>query len=435
MTEITSDEQKKRLIQEALTKKETKVIDPLAQAENSRDLGGKVTDFGPSPRGHNYLINDPQTIREALVIQHRKFVEEKHPYTHLGPVLSDSGFKILQMPKLMHGKDPLLQTHQEVVWQTSTFTNSFLERYSPGQTIDLWPVLAKLNLRVMARSLFQFTLGEYTDMFFEASMAHEDFLTMARRGGKELRTDEEFLKKGREARRRQAEVAQKIFELRYNELYKDMPSMERRKQPLPEGLTFAQAMVRTFLNAYAGVATTLCWSAILLAQHPEIQESLRSQILKRWPREMDMEGLAEVPLLKAVIQESMRLYPAAWMMSRMCVEESTLGEQLIKEKDEVFICTYSLHRDPKLWKYANDFRPERFVGDELGGAEEFAFLPFGAGPHKCVGAGFAMSSLQLMLGTLLQSLRFETVPGVTLRPFPRVALRPEPGALVKVSPI
>ena len=166
--------------------------------------------------------------------------------------------------------------------------------------------------------------------------------------------------------------------------------------------------------------------------YPKIQEELAKSVAKiEGPGLLDLEQ--KVPLLKAVIQESMRLYPAAWMMSRWAKEDSELDGKRISKGTEVFVCMYSLHRDPKLWERPTEFLPERFLGNDQGGAEAFSFLPFGAGPHKCVGANFAMTILQFELALILQRIKVSPVEGLTLKPFPRVALRPEPGALVKVT--
>ena len=121
------------------------------------------------------------------------------------------------------------------------------------------------------------------------------------------------------------------------------------------------------------------------------------------------------------------------MMSRMALKETELGSTKIPERAIVFICTYTLHRDAKYWKDAEVFSPERFLEGEFGGSVPYSYLPFGAGPHRCSGMRFAMDTIRIILALILREFQLAPSGQGEITPFPRVALQPEPGALVRVQ--
>ncbi|HZN95555.1 MAG TPA: cytochrome P450, partial [Myxococcales bacterium] len=124
-----------------------------------------------------------------------------------------------------------------------------------------------------------------------------------------------------------------------------------------------------------------------------------------------------------VINESMRLYPPAWLIAREAINDDALGGFHVPAGSTVLASPWVLHRDPRFWGPDPEaFRPERFLGKEpVAGT----FIPFAAGPRACVGNHFALLELHVVLGRILE--RFELRPGTgeELRPLPRVTLRPD----------
>ena len=103
--------------------------------------------------------------------------------------------------------------------------------------------------------------------------------------------------------------------------------------------------------------------------------------------------------------------------------------------DEVAIPIYAVHRHRRLWREPDRFDPDRFAPDASAGRHRFAFMPFGGGPHVCIGAGFAMQEAVAILAVLLQRLALRPLAGA---PQPeavmKITLRPRPDLLVQVGP-
>ncbi len=390
--------------------------------EKSRE-GSNITSFIPGLEGKLFLIHAPEMIKEVLGKQHEIFVEDKHPYLHIGPIFGTVGRAALLLDRQGRPDAPANSTAlQEVASRTESYADFLRQKLPEGGNVDIFPILACLSIEIMTKAVFDFELGELAEEFFLASMQHEDSLALSRRGTPNSPEFGEFQAHARTAMLRQEEIIGVILKAKTEN---GLPELN-----LPPRMPATRAMVRTLLNAYAGTATTLSWVCCLLAQNPEWQEKVR----KEAEGSLGAQTSDRMPVIEGVIRETLRLYPTAWMMSRSAVSQTALGEDSIPKGAVVFICTYSLHRDEKYWSSPESFSPDRFFGTELGGAPPYAYLPFGAGLHRCPGAAFAMNTIRTVLGTLIQRFHFSPVPAITPRPFPRVALQPEPGAWIKLTP-
>jgi cytochrome P450 len=131
----------------------------------------------------------------------------------------------------------------------------------------------------------------------------------------------------------------------------------------------------------------------------------------------------DVPKLeytRAVVAESMRLYPPAWTMGRRAIEPHTIGGYRIEKDALVLVSQWVVHRDPRWWSDADRFQPERWLRDEK--RPKFAYFPFGGGVRLCIGESFAWTEAILLLATIAQKWTFAEVTGPT--PEPRITLRP-----------
>ena len=135
-----------------------------------------------------------------------------------------------------------------------------------------------------------------------------------------------------------------------------------------------------------------------------------------------IERLQKMTYTNAVINESMRLYPPAWITDRENIEDDTLLGYHIKNKTLIGVSFYELHRNPKYWENPEEFNPERFLGEQKKKSYQY-FYPFGAGPRMCIGLGFAMYEMSLTLSYIVKKYKItsykktvEFNPLITLKP-------------------
>lgn len=240
---------------------------------------------------------------------------------------------------------------------------------------------------------------------------------------------------------------------------------------------FTDAEVRdeamTFLAAgHETTAQALCWTMLLLAENPQWKARAREQVLSVVGREREpvYEDLASLPLLTAILNESLRLYPPVPLVARVAVEDVTLEgaddgglprrpataadsdgdgadgscapdmgprDLHVQAGTALVIPIAAIHRDPLQWRDPHAFDPTRFEagGSAVAGggagssarAHPMAFLPFSAGPRSCVGANFALLEARLVLATMLQRVDWEIDPAYHHHPVGMITLRPKYG--------
>lgn len=189
----------------------------------------------------------------------------------------------------------------------------------------------------------------------------------------------------------------------------------------------------TFIVAgHETTALTLAWALYLCGFDPEAQAHAREEAQAVLQGRMaDAADVPALPYTRALIEETLRLYPPAAFLSRTAQAADTLCGHEIRPGDTVILPIYALHRHHTLWEAPDSFRPERFLGRK---PERYTWLPFGDGPRICIGANFAIQEAVIILATLLSRFRFEPVPGRSPKPVMILTLRPQGGVWLKVTP-
>ena len=191
----------------------------------------------------------------------------------------------------------------------------------------------------------------------------------------------------------------------------------------------------TFIVAgHETTALTLAWSLYLCAFDPQVQERARTEaqsVLQG--RAAKAADVPDLPYIRQVIDEALRLYPPAAIVSRTAQDADTLCGTPIRPGDTVIIPIYALHRSHRLWHDPDRFDPDRWAGGAK--PDRYAYLPFGDGPRICIGASFAVQEAVIILATLLGRFRFRSVKGVDPDPVMIITLRPEGGVWLEAEPL
>jgi cytochrome P450 len=155
-------------------------------------------------------------------------------------------------------------------------------------------------------------------------------------------------------------------------------------------------------------ASTLNWAWYLIAHHPEVEDRVSNELntLTTCPESVDLPRFLYT---RQVIDETMRLYPAGWLLTRKALRNDQLGEYFVPAGTEIYVSPYFIQRNPDLWEEPDRFNPERFHPDNAKRRHRLATVPFSAGPRNCVGEHFARMEMQLHLMTIARSLRLRYV--------------------------
>ncbi len=188
------------------------------------------------------------------------------------------------------------------------------------------------------------------------------------------------------------------------------------------------------LAGHETTANTLTWIWYLLAQHPAIEQKLHAELASALEgRAPTFADLARLPYSKMIIDESLRLYPAAPGLSRRAIAADEIGGYAIAGGSEIAISQYVTHRHPDFWERPDVFDPERFLPERSAQRPHFAYFPFGGGQRLCIGNSFALMEAQLLLATIAQCYRLRLIPEHPVVAEPLVTLRPRYGLRVTLE--
>jgi cytochrome P450 len=187
--------------------------------------------------------------------------------------------------------------------------------------------------------------------------------------------------------------------------------------------------VVTFIGAgHETTAVALAWTLYLLSGHPEVDARLRAELAEvldgRRPSALDLPRLVYT---RQVIEEALRVYPPVYAVIRDAVADDEIGGFPIPARSMIILSPYVTHRHPDFWPEPETFDPDRFLPARAAGRPRFAWYPFLAGPHQCIGQEFALMEMTLTVAMLAQAFRFQLAPGARIEPKPMLSLRPRYG--------
>jgi cytochrome P450 len=300
-------------------------------------------------------------------------------------------------------------------------------RYVPGETRDVHADMTELTLRIATKTLFGEDEGDRGVAL--ARMMQHWLLTMFSPAMMLLRADfpglpyHRFLNLTKQI---DDETATIVRNKRKRSGGADMLSMliaarDEDGSALDEDELIGHTGV-IFAAGHETSTNALAWTLLLLSQHPnvlgDLEDELDGALRGAAPT---VEDLAKLPLLDAVVKESMRVLPPVPMHPRIVAQDSELGGHRLPAGSEIFLSIFHMHHDPAVFREPDLFRPRRW---ETIKPSVYEYNPFSAGPRMCIGASFAMMEIKLVLSTLLQRYRLE-LPEMA-RVDPRVAITMAP---------
>ena len=187
-------------------------------------------------------------------------------------------------------------------------------------------------------------------------------------------------------------------------------------------------LIILLIAGHETTAQAVSWAISLIARHPDWQRRIKEEI----DQNLDpVKSMQTQSILFAVINETLRLYPPAWVIDRISIREDSINGRTIPPQSFMMCFVYGLHRHEKYWENPNEFRPERFLKQEVNSDH---FIPFGAGPRLCIGHHFAMLELYVILKNILKLYNFKTInaplPGLK----PLITLQPNVQEVLKIQP-
>jgi cytochrome P450 len=314
--------------------------------------------------------------------------------------------------------------------------------WTDGATVDLHGAFAAATLRVLTRTVFDVEVtGDDAAMIRKAVNdtmrgpgANVILVSFARRlGGRALAARREAL----------ADI-----ELVINRLVADRRASSDDRQDVLSWLLAAREddgggmteqdirdeVLTLLLAGHETSTNALSWAYHLLAEHTEVAAALHAELddVLADGRPPTAEDLTKLHYTRAVVDESMRLYPPAWMMVRHTRDRARLAGHDIEAGTTILLSPFVVHRDPHWWRDATTFDPTRWLTGPTGEYQAApqtrnAYFPFGGGPRMCIGNTFALMEIALVLAQTSRHWEMTPKPGHRVGMTPRVTLRPRGG--------
>lgn len=307
--------------------------------------------------------------------------------------------------------------------------DNFINAFPEGEQIDVYPLMNTLAFEIVINTLFNVKVpveirGELSRFITET----QDFVIKdirqphkrwwfrvsgeVRRNLRKSERAREIIRDIIRARKSSGQKFDDLLDMLLDARYEDTGLPMQESQVIDEILVLLIAGHETTANA-------LSWTLYLLATHPEALRKLRVATVG-----LSVADSVKNEYLNAVINESMRLYPPAWISDRIAVNDDAYRQYTFPKNTIIILFYYGLHRDPKYWENPTSFRPERFLRDKDDREKPRAYYPFGAGPRLCIGNNFAMAEMTIFLRAMVQT--FDLLPtAVVPQMKPLVTLRPE----------
>jgi cytochrome P450 len=408
-----------------------------------------VRQFGPAVRFHYafrqwaYLFTSPEHYRRILV-EHQQNYTKQHPvYAALGVALgnglvtSDGGEWLRNRRMIQpafHSRSvrrfgSLIVRHAQLM----------LDRWdrADSNTIDVDREMMRLTLAIVGEALFGVALEGHTKRVDEAFSSFNAALALVTSRPLSLISARYPLtapsRQLHNAARRLRAVVDEIIVKKQEQLSEGAPPADLlgfllssdRGDPMP----LAQVRDETMTLLLAGhetTATALTWALYLISEHKEVSQRIAEELESvLCGRTADVNDIPKLLYVRAAALEAMRLYPPIYAFERQAIAEDVIGGYHVPAGASITLCPYITHRTPEFWEAPERFLPERFRGH--GRHEKFSYIPFSAGLRGCIGEGFAMTEILLVLATILQRYQLRRRPNLVVEPAPLITLRPAGG--------
>jgi cytochrome P450 len=417
--------------------------DPLAYVNSVWNEYGDVTQF-PVPRPPSYLVNSPAGVRHVLVDNARGYDKSTIQYRALslvtgeGLLTSDGSAwreqrRVLQ-PAFHHSALEEIGGH--VVAATKRVADQWAA-LPAGSVVDVDAFMMGAALEVVAASLMGTDLTGRSSEIADATL---DALEVVVARARVPLTPPAWLPTpaNRVLRRSVARLDSAVSEMVASR--SDSPGGDllglllavRDEQGRPLSVAQIRDQLVTFIVAgHETVASALGWAWGLLAQHPQAADRIAAEAESVAPdRPISFDDYSELPFTRAVVEETLRLYPPAWLVTRRALDDDLIDGTQVPAGSLIIMSPWLLHRHPDLWSDPQAFQPERF----LQAIPRFAHIPFGAGPRLCIGRDFSYVEAVMVLAQLVRQFTVALPSGHGLPVGePLVTIRPRGGMPLLVA--
>jgi cytochrome P450 len=394
---------------------------------------------------HIYFLNHPDFVKYVLVTNYQGFIKAEAIRSNRrifgNGLLTNEGSSWLHnrrliQPAFHHDR---IDSYGAIM---VAYTERMITRWRNGEVRDIHSDVMRLGLEIVAKVLFNIEIAAEKDKIENAL----NTVTDLNAGGRMLlpailrriptvgNVRYEYAVRQLDnivygfIRQRRASGRHSNHDILSNLLH-----AQEEKMPLSDEQVRDEVMT-LLLTGHETAAVSLSWAWYLLAQHPEVESRLWSELRRvldgRSPSTQDLPNLSYT---EAIVKEALRLYPPAWAIVRNSIHDCEIGGYKVPAGSTIMMSQWVTHRDPRHYDQPDSFNPDRWLNDRTKGIQQFTYFPFGGGPRTCIGASFAIMKAVLVLATIAQKFQLRLVDVSQVKPIPTITLRPKNGIKVVIT--
>ena len=410
---------------------------------------GPIADLG----ANTYSVSDPAMIKHILQDNHRNYDNRQTPtLLRLRPLLGrglvlNEGESWLHQRRLMQPafhRKRLATLATMMTDEAARLVQRWQTPVAGGSPISISREMTQVTMQIILKSMFSTDIeGEFNDISqaIQVALAQiskrvmslvsvpESWPTPGNRAfDAAIKTLDTYVYRIIEERRRSGKERDDLLGM----------LLAARDEDTGEGMSDTQLrdeVMTLFLAGHETTANLLTWAWYLISTNLEVEQRLHAEIDsvlgERLPTMADLPALSYT---RMIIDETLRLYPIAWLISRQPNQDDNVGGYRVPAGATVLLSPYVIHHSPAYWENPEQFDPERFSPERSANRPRYAYFPFGGGPRQCIGNSFAQMEAQLIIATIAQSYRLRLLPGEQVVLKSAITLIPENPIQMTVHP-
>ncbi len=366
--------------------------------------------YSPITQAHIYVFSHPDHVRRVLVDNHQNYTKGigiERVGILLGKGLMVSEGELWRRQRRMiqpaFHRDVIARMVGHIRAANQELLDKWMECADTHREINVTQDMSDVTLSIVLRSIFGADLEIMT-----AAYGSNPFALLTDETERNLAFAYKFRALSKLimdcVKRRRAQNGEH-FDL----LAMMMAARDRKSgEPMPDKQLLDEVMT-LIVAGHETTASALNWMWYLLSQHLDVEDRLHQEI-DTLPSPSAMDEVLQFAYSRQVIDETLRLYPPGWLLTRRSIEADEIGGYAIAPNTDVFISPYIVHRHPGYWPAPERFDPARFAASEAAGRNRFCYLPFALGPRACIGEDFAMVEMMLHTIMLARHIRLRYLP-------------------------
>ncbi len=397
----------------------------------------------------SFILNTPDAIRHVLVDNYENYTRTPAGIRVLRPMLGE-GLLIAEGRAWKHQRRTLAPAFTpravaSLVPHMIAVSDETIAKLQPacGEPVDLREAMQRMTLEIAGRTMFSFGMERHgaalrdfvmeyggrlarphlLDLLLPLGWPSPQDFSRARFRKRWTRFVAMLMAERRAAGKNDGAPPRDLFDL----------MVAAHDPETGESFTDEQLgdqVATMILAGHETTATALFWSLYLLALDPATQDQLAAEV-----QGATVNGALDIEQLKftrAVVDETMRLYPPAFLIARAAAAPDTIAGMAVRKNDVILIAPWLLHRHEKLWRDPNAFIPSRFMPGTPP-PDRFAYLPFGVGARICIGAHFALVEATLALAKMIGAFRVELLDKEPVMPIGVVTTQPDRSPMFRIT--